>query len=168
MATDPQYRRVLLKGKPATARQKQAILAAERYIQEHYPNFEFLNFQGSWQPQTDYSGSSHTGAGVVDLEYAGIGYTTPDQKEKYRFVLRALRDVGKQAAFGRGPWNAQIDGTGAMPLHFHTCDLDTTGAAQTVVTFQVPEYRLGNDGLYAGHKDVFPFRPDPIRKWRFR
>lgn len=166
MATE--YSRISFRGQPATRRQRQAVLAAEAAIQKVYPHFEFIVAQGSWQPQTAYSGSSHTGAGVIDLVYAGIAYGTEAERARYRIVLRALREVGRQASFGRGPWNAQIDGTGAMPLHFHTCDLDTTKQADTVANFQVPEYRRGNDGLYAGHADTFPYRPSPIRKWQFK
>lgn len=167
-----QYDRVGWRGEPMTRRQRQALIATEKYIQNHgYPNFKFQVPQGSWQPQTSYSGTSHTKAAVVDLQYSGlsgyVGYSTKAEKEKYRFVLRCLKEVGKQASFGRGPWNKDSTGTG-MILHFHTCDLDTTGTSDTVRDFQVPEWRRGNNGLYSGVKDKFIWRPDPIRKWKFK
>jgi hypothetical protein len=162
-----QYERVYWRGAPMTARQRQAFIATEKAIRKRYRFFRFRVLQGSWQPASPWSGSSHTGAGVVDLAYWGIGSSSLAAMDKYRFVLRALREVGRQAAFGRGPWNAQLDGSGGMPLHYHTCDLDTKGEASTVATFQVPQYKLGFDGLVAGVPDKFPFRPDPIVPWRF-
>lgn len=156
--------RVIWRDEPMTRGQRQALIATEKAVEERYPGFEFQVPQGSWQPQTSYSGTSHTRADVVDLQYYGlygkVGYTTAKQKEKYRFVLRCLREVGRQAAFGRGPWDGMI-------LHFHVCDLNDERAAATVQDFQIPQYRLGNNGLDAGVKDRFSFRPDPIRKWNF-
>ena len=162
-----EYDRVVWHGEPITRRQRQALISTEQVIRDKYRGFEFLVPQGSWQPQTTYSGTSHTRAAVVDLQYSGMGYRTRAEQEKYRFVLRCVRDNGRQAAFGRGPWNKQIDGSGAMPLHLHTVDLDTTGAAESAI-WQVGQYRLGCDGLYAGEKDKFPFHPSPIKKWVFR
>lgn len=160
-----QYDRVSWRYARMTRRQRQALIATEKAIQEKYKGFQFQVPQGSWRPQTDYSGTSHTGAGVVDLQYSGfygsVGYSTKAQQEKARFVLRRLRDVGCQAAWMRGPWDDMI-------LHFHVCDLDTTGMSYTSRTFQVPQYKLGNNGLNIGVKDRFPYRPDPIRKWRFK
>lgn len=160
-----QYDRVTWRGARMTRRQRQALIATEKAIQEKYPGFQFTVPQGSWRPYTSYSGTSHTGAAVVDLQYAGfygtVGYSTRAQKEKARFVLRKLREVGRQAAQLRGPWDKMI-------LHYHVMDLDTTGAAATVKYFQVPEYKKGNNSLNLGVKDKFPYRPDPIRKWRFK
>jgi hypothetical protein len=162
-----QYDKVKWRGAYMTRRQRQALIAAEKAIAEKYRGFKFIVLQGSWRPITSYSGTSHTGAAVVDLGYAGMGYSTRAQQTKYRFVLRKLREVGRQATFGRGPWNVQADGTGYMPLHYHTIDLDTHGAASSAV-WQAQQYRYGYDGLHSGTKDRFPFRPDPIRKWRFK
>ena len=163
------YARVTWRGAQLTARQRQALYHTEQAIkQAGHSRFAFTVAQGSWRPRTPYSGTSHTGAGVADLEYAGIAYDTPTTRQFYRYVLRMLRDVGRQAAMGRGPWNAQIDGTGAMPLHFHTCDLDTHGAADTVAAFQVPQYRAGFDGLTAGHRDPFPWRPARLQPWHYQ
>jgi hypothetical protein len=144
-----------------TARQRQALAAAEKVIRRRYWGFRFVVFQGSWQPETSYSGTSHTGAGVVDLGWSGMAYDSNLSKAKYRYVLRTVRDTGRQAGFGRGPWTD-------MPLHLHVCDLDTAGAAATVADFQVPQYRAGCDGLTAGHPDPFPYRPPIIHKWRYR
>ena len=155
------YDRVSWRGEPLTRRQRQALIAAEKAVQKRYKGFVFEVPQGSWQPQTSYSGTSHTGAGVVDLVYPGIAYDTPKQREQYRYVLRCLRDEGKQAAFGRGPWDDMV-------LHFHVCDMDDTRQADTVRFFQVPQYRMGYDGLSAGHRDRFPYRQRPITQWRYK
>jgi len=160
-----QYDRVKWRGAYMTRRQRQALIATEKEIQKKYKTFAFTVPQGSWRPQTTYSGTSHTGAGVVDLQYAGFwgtsGFSTRSEKEKARFVLRKLREVGRQAAWLR---NAQ-DG---MVNHYHVCDIDTTNMSYTSKTFQVPQYKLGFNGLNGGVKDRFPYRPDPIRKWRYR
>ena len=164
------YDRVGWRGEPMTRRQRQALLACEKAVQQRYKAFYFTVPQGSWQQQTSYSGTSHTGAGVTDLQYPGlysdVGYTTEAEKAKYRFVLRQLREVARQAAFGRGPWDKDSNGNG-MVLHFHVCDLDTRGQAETVRNFQVPQYRGGYNGLDAGVRDRFPFRPDQLHKWRY-
>lgn len=168
-----QFDRVSWRGEPISRGQRQALIATEREIQKEkaYARFEFQVPQGSWQPQTAWSGSSHTRANVVDLQYAGlygdVGFTTPAEKRKYRFVLRALKEIGRQAAFGRGPWDKDASGNPQI-LHFHTCDLNTERSAETVRYFQVPEWRKGNNGLYAGVRDKFIWRPDPIRKWNFK
>jgi hypothetical protein len=160
-----QYDRVTWRGAKMTRRQRQALIATEKAIQERYKGFEFTVPQGSWRPQTSYSGTSHTGAGVVDLQYSGFwgdyGFTTRSEKEKATFVLRKLREVGRQAALLR---NERDD----MVNHYHVMDLDTTGMSYTSKTFQVPEYKRGNNALDAGVKDRFPYRPDPIRKWVYK
>jgi hypothetical protein len=162
-----QYDRVGWRGEPITRRQRQALIVVENFIQKEHPrwNFEFTVPQGSWQHQTDYSGTSHTGAAVVDLQYAGFygtyGYNTRAEKLKARFILRALRDIGHQAALMRG----KLDG---MVNHYHVMDLDTRGAAETVRFFQVPQYRLGYNALDYQVKDRYPYRRSPQTKWRFK
>jgi len=162
-----QYDRVKWRGAWMTRRQRQALIATENAIREEHPrwDFRFTVPQGSWRPYTDYSGTSHTGASVVDLQYAGFygeyGFTTRAERDKAKYVLRMLRLVGRQAAMLRG----KADG---MVNHYHVMDLDTTGAAETVRYFQVPQYRLGYNALDAGVRDRYPFRPDPIRKWKYK
>jgi hypothetical protein len=159
-----EYDRVTWRGARMTRRQRQALIATEKAIQEKYKGFEFTVPQGSWRPQTSYSGTSHTGAGVVDLQYPGFygeyGFTTRAEKEKAKFVLRKLREVGRQAALLRGEADDMVN-------HYHVMDLDTTGMSYTSRTFQVPQYKLGYNALDAGVKDRYPYRPKPIRKWRF-
>lgn len=159
-----QFEVVMWRGEPITKGQKQAIMAAEREIQKKYRNFEFQIPQGCKQAPSNVSGYTHTGLGVVDLQYAGfygnVGYSTRAEKEKARFVLRRLRDVGCQAAQFRGPWNDMI-------LHFHVNDLHTFGMHPDAV-WQVGQYKLGENGLITGVRDRFPYRPDHYRKWRYR
>jgi hypothetical protein len=142
-----------------TARQADAFDAAEKAIRRRYWGFRFTAFQGSWRPETSYSGTTHTQAGVADLGYADIGSTSPRGKEKYRYVLRTLRQVGHQAAFGRGPWNA-------MPYHYHVCDLNVAHMAPAA-QWQVAQYGMGYDGLTAGAKDPYPFRPNPLSPYPY-
>jgi hypothetical protein len=160
-----QYDKVQWRGAWLTRRQRQALIATEKAIQEKYKDFKFLVPQGSWRPQTTYSGTSHTGAGVVDLQYPGfygnVGLNTRAEREKARFVLRKVREVGRQAALLRN----KVDG---MPNHYHVMDLDTHGMSSTSKYFQVPQYKLGFNALKTGVKDRYPFRPDPIRKWKYK
>lgn len=166
-----QYDRVRWHDEPIAIGQRQALIAVEREIEKEYPRFEFQVPQGSWQPYTSYSGTSHTKAGVVDLQYAGlygdVGYSTRAEKKKYRFVLMHLKNLGRQAAFGRGPWDKDASGN-PMILHFHVCDLNCLKSAETVREFQIPEFRHGNNGLNAGVRDKFRWRPDPIRAWNYK
>lgn len=162
-----QYDRVTWRYARMTRRQRQALIAVENYIRKERPkwNFRFTVPQGSWRPYTDYSGSSHTGAAVVDLQYAGFygeyGFKTRAEKEKARFVLRALREVGHQGAMLRGAADGMVN-------HYHVMDLDTTGAADTVRNFQVPQYKQGYNALKYRVRDRYPYRPKPLTKWRFR
>jgi len=160
-----QYDRVRWRGAWMTRRQRQALIATENDIRKTYKDFRFTVPQGSWRPQTTYSGTSHTGAGVVDLQYAGFygtyGYRTTAEKKKARFVLRKLREVGRQAALLR---NA-VDG---MVNHYHVMDLDTTGMSYTSRTFQVPQYKKGFNALNYNVRDRFPYRRKPQRKWIFK
>lgn len=158
-----QFERKYMDGEPLSARQHQAILAAERKVRRRYAGFRFQCLQGSWQPETSYSGTSHTNAGAADLSYWNISSRTRAGKKKYAFVLRCLRDCG-QAAFGRGPWTK-------MSYHMHVLDLDTRFMDEHVgygAVWQVGEYRNGNDGLTAGRDDPFPYRPKPLREWDYR
>lgn len=147
---DEQYRRVMFHGQPVTIRQRQALVAVELDL-----GMEFVVPQGSWQPQTTYSGRTHTGAGVVDLWLPRM-----DDERWFRHALNTVKNVGRQAAFGRGP----LDG---MPYHFHVCDLDTAGMS-TDAAWQVAQWRERNNGLSNGAPDRYPHRPEPVRKWRYR
>jgi hypothetical protein len=162
-----QYDRVIWRGAYMTRRQRQALIATENHIRKEHPrwDFRFQVPQGSWRPQTSYSGTSHTGASVVDLQYAGfygeVGFSTKAQKDKAKYVLRKLREVGHQAAWLRGKADGMIN-------HYHVCDLDRKGMSDTSAQFQVPEYRRGNNGLDTGVKDRYPYRPDRIRRWTYK
>lgn len=150
-----QYDRVSFHGKFITRRQRQALRAVEKKVGE-----PFVVYQGSWRPYTSYSGTSHTGAGACDIWMPGLSTDKPFLRE----VLHRLRDLGRQAAFVRGPFTN-------MPWHFHVLDLDLHGMDSHVGyggVWQVGEYRAGHDGLVAGRPDPFPYRPDPIRRWRYR
>lgn len=151
--TLPQYEHVLFRGQHSTARQKQAINAVEEII-----GMEFSCPQGSWEAPSDWSGTTHTAAGVVDLWLPRM-----DDPDWVAHVTRALRRVGMQAAFPRGPWTK-------MPYHWHTCDLDTHGM-DTNAVWQVGQFRATGgpfNGLNAGVRDLIPYRPSPLRKWDYK
>lgn len=150
MSTPSEYVRVMFHGKPVTRRQRQALQAVEDTL-----GMSLAVTQGSWQPETSYSGKTHTGAGVVDLWLPRM-----DDEVWYKHALHVVRKIGRQAAFGRGPWCN-------MPYHFHVIDLDTTGMAADAA-WQAAEYRLGHDGLSGRAPDPFPWRPTPILKWRYK
>jgi hypothetical protein len=150
-----QYDRVSWQYKQLTRRQRQALRHADDLIVERYgQHLQIL--QGSWRPETSYSGKTHTLAGVVDVYVYGMA----SDDELRQGVTRILRREARQAAFTRGPF---VD----MPWHWHVCDLDTT-RMHADAAWQVAQYRLGNDGLVYGRDDPYPYRPNPIRKWRYK
>jgi len=151
-----QYDRVAYEGKQITRRQRQAIRHVSGLTVERF-NLAIHCYQGSWRPETSYSGTTHTNAGVGDFYVYGMS-TMKD--EELHSITRLLRREGCQAAFLRGPF---VD----MPWHWHICDLDTNRMDSNAV-WQVGEYRKGNDGLVAGRKDPFSYRPRPIKKWDYK
>lgn len=150
MAID-QFDHVLFDGNYITRRQRQAFLQVEKDL-----GISLLVYQGSWRPQTSYSGTTHTKAGVCDLYVYGMS----SQGHLRNNVTKSLRKVGCQAAFLRGPF---VD----MPWHWHVCDLNTRHMDSNAI-WQVGEYRKGNDGLVAGRDDPFPYRPRPIRVYDYQ
>ena len=47
-----------------------------------------MGYQGSWRPQTDYSGTTHTRAGVVDLYVYGMSQMKDDDLDSITRILR--------------------------------------------------------------------------------
>lgn len=163
-----QYDRVMFEGKQLTRRQRQAIAHVSKITDDRY-NLLLHCYQGSWRPQTDYSGTTHTGAGVCDLYVYGMSTMA---NEDLNEITRLLRREGCQAAFLRGPW---LD----MPWHWHVVDLDDHGMdprnggphPSYGARWQLSEYKAKGgpyDGLVAGRPDRNPYRPRPIRKWDFK
>jgi hypothetical protein len=146
---------VPFRGEPVTRRQRAAILWTE---EDKEVPFLFVVPQGSWQPVTSYSGTTHHGAGAMDLWFDGIG-----DNDKSREVLRQLRGRGSQASFLRGPPQAL---GGFSMWHFHTLDLDTRGMDSNA-KWQVAEYKNGNNGLDGGVNDPNPWRPNELRPFNF-
>jgi hypothetical protein len=121
--------------------------------------FLFVVPQGSWQPETPYSGTTHTDAGVEDLWFDGIG-----DNDKSHMVARKLRGRGRCTGYLRGP-KAEF-GNYSM-WHYHCCDFDTHGMDPNA-QWQVGEFWQGNDGLVAGRNDPLPWRPDDRKPFDFR
>lgn len=154
-----QYDKVLFDGKQLTRRQRQALKHVQQITLERYGLALHL-YQGSWRPRTSYSGTSHTGAGVVDVFVFGMSTNQTRNNE----ITRLLRREGHQAAFQRGPEDD-------MPYHWHVLDLDTHGMDRHDGyggVWQVGEYYARNNGLSAGVKDRYPYRPRPITEWDYR
>lgn len=97
--------------------------------------------QGSYRPQTPYSGTTHVGGGTVDVRTVPI----PKRADKMR-LLRALRLVGFAA------WYREAT-PGLWGEHIHAVAIacpDLSSSAR----WQTNEYRAGRDGLTGA-------RPDP-------
>jgi hypothetical protein len=154
-----QYDRVRYEGKQVTRRQRQAIKHCDG-ITLHRFGLGIHIYQGSWRPKTDYSGTTHTNAGVCDLYVYGMSTMGSSRLNE---ITRILRGDGRQAAQLRGPF---VD----MPWHWHVCDLDTNRMDPNAV-WQVGQYRAPSgpyDGLVAGRRSHNPWTPDPIRRWDYR
>lgn len=163
-----QFDRVLFDGVQITRRQRQAFNHTSKFTVARF-NLALHAYQGSWRPKTDYSGTSHMGAGAADLYVYGMS-TMPwhDLVE----ITRLLRREGRQAAFLRGPHTN-------MPWHWHVLDLETDRMdprnGDPTPTYgarwQVGQFRARGgpfDGLTYGRKDCVQYRPSPIRKWEYQ
>lgn len=150
-----QYDRVQFRGEPVTRRNRASVLWTER--DKHVP-FLFVVPQGSWQPETSYSGTTHTNAGVMDLWFDGIG-----DNDLSRLVSRKVRGEGRLTGYLRGP--KPEFGNYSM-WHLHCCDYDTKFMDPNAI-WQVGEFWALNDGLVAGRNDPLPWRPDDRKPFNF-
>jgi len=126
-------RRVYMDGEPLSK-----IAAAQVLLAEKLSKLNFSIMQGSWQPYSSYSGSSHMGPGVLDA--APGDFTT-----QYW-----LRRVGF-AAWGRNFPGAATAGSGA---HVHAVSRIDPGASGHA---QLSSFARGEDGL--GGPDYGPNPP---------
>lgn len=128
--------RVSMDGEPVSA-----ITRAQLLLAEKLSGLNFVTMQGSWQPYTSYSGSSHMGPGVVD-ESPGDFHT------QYW-----MRRVGF-AAWGRNFPGAATAGSGA---HVHGVSRIDPGARGHA---QLSSFARGEDGLggpdYGPNPDMLP------------
>ena len=116
-----------------------AITAAQLAVAEWASKIPMRVMQGSYQPATSYSGTSHTGGGVMD--------TSPGSFSAQSW----LRKVA-MAAWARNIPGAAYAGSGA---HVHSVSrIDPTAAGHS----QLASYNAGGDGL--GGSDYGP-RPAP-------
>jgi hypothetical protein len=115
--------RVYMDGEPVSK-----ITKAQLLLAEHLSRMNLTTMQGSWQPYTAYSGSSHMGPGVVDESPGNF-------RTQYW-----LRRVGF-AAWGRNFPGAATAGSGA---HVHAVSLLDPGAAHQS---QIAAFYAGQDGL---------------------
>jgi hypothetical protein len=115
--------RVYMDGEPVSK-----ITKAQLLLAEHLSHMNLTTMQGSWQPYTAYSGTSHMGPGVVDESPGNF-------RTQYW-----LRRVGF-AAWGRNFPGAASAGSGA---HVHAVSLLDPGAAHQS---QIAAFYAGQDGL---------------------
>lgn len=125
--------RVTMDGEPLTAITKAQLLLAERL-----GKYNINVMQGSFQPYTEYSGSSHMGPGVAD--------TSPGNFSNQYWQRR----VGF-AAWGRNFHGAATAGSGA---HVHAVSRLDPGARNHA---QLSSFARGEDGL--GGPDYGPNPP---------
>ncbi|MGN8741797.1 hypothetical protein ACTNC4_09485 [Collinsella sp. HCP3S3_B8] len=155
--------RITWRGSLLSPRTRDALIEAER-LAAAMPEFRgwrdgwiIRPGQGSWQPRSPYSGSTHTGDGVVDLSIRH--HLTPPQRKA---VLRACRQVGF-AAWHRMPSRSWVE-------HHHLVLMppdqttNTEGLAASAMV-QVSHYRRGLDGLVGKDRDPDPWRPSPLLSW---
>lgn len=153
-----QYDKVLYDGKQVTRRMRAAVMEWQEALDEAGVRVNLFCYQGSWRPRTPYSGTTHTGAGVSDIGFVGMG-----DNALTRQVLRIGRDVAKGAIFLRGPLAKYGD---FDDWHFHWCDLDTFGMDSNAA-WQVAQYRQGYNGLNSGVLDPNPYRPQPMHQFNW-
>jgi hypothetical protein len=117
------WERMSFRGEPMNARTIKMILAAEKLLGR-----TMAITQGSFQPATSYSGTTHTGGGVFDSVMRPV----------MESAVRALRAVGFAAwdRTGKGNWAPHIH---AVAIG----DPTASGSAKN----QVQSYLSGGDGL---------------------
>ena len=110
--------------------------------------------QGSWSSSVAASGSTHAGAGVVDLR---TGAYTPNQT---RALVHTLRD------FGFAAWY-RTSADGFAP-HIHLVALPVKGKSNglsAAALWQTVAYDAGRSGLTGNKPDRDPYRPRPRVRW---
>ena len=150
----PADTRVDWRGVKITARQREALRAAERRLQKKFKGVVLMPSQGSWHDGA-LSGGTHTGAGAVDLRVQHMSV------EQIVFAMRCIKDVG-QAAWLR-PYNWDGNGGGA---HIHLLDRVTRGMAASA-KWQVAQNDAGRSGLTSNRPDR-TYRPKYPVKWDYR
>jgi hypothetical protein len=125
------------------------LTEAERLL-----GFQLTYTQGSYRPPTDYSGTSHTGGGAVDISLVGLS-----DKRKRR-ILRVLRDIGFAAW-----WRTTAEGDWIE--HIHALAIGDVEMSESAA-WQVGQYLQGYNGLSAGVPDRNSYRPYPAVVFKYR
>jgi len=163
-----QFDRVMFEGVPITRRQRQSFRHTSGIFVKKF-GLAIHAYQGSWQPRTDYSGTSHMGAGAADLYVYGMSTMKWDDLAE---MTRIGRREGRQVWYLRGPHTN-------MPWHWHVLDLETDRmdprngdpTPTSGARWQVGQYRAKGgpfDGLVTGRKDCVTYRPSPLKKWVYQ
>ena len=96
--------KVAWRGVNITARQRDALRWAEKRVQRQFPGVTLLPAQGSWSSGVTASGSTHAGAGAVDIR------TVMLSDAQRIAVVRALKDAGQAAWFRPVNWDGKGGG----------------------------------------------------------
>lgn len=138
-------KRVSVDGEPLSA-----VHAAQLALASHMSHTPIHVMQGSWQPATSYSGTSHMGPGVAD--------TSPGNFSQQKWQRKVAI-----AAWGRNFPGAAYAGSGA---HIHGVSLLSPGARSQG---QRDDYLNGGDGLggsdYGPRPTVLPNLQDLLKRF---
>ena len=110
--------------------------------------------QGSWSSSVAASGSTHAGAGVVDLRTRNYSHS------QTRALVHTLRD------FGFAAWY-RTDADGFAP-HIHLVALPVKGKSNglsSAALWQTVAYDAGRNGLNGNRMDRDSYRPRPRVRW---
>lgn len=155
MTLHREYYRASFDGEPTDYRTAILMRLCDRELQ-HNRNFPPMNcFQGSYQPPSDVSGTTHAGGGVLDIGWPGASISKHDEGMCF------LRNQGFQAGWCRHPSTGFI-------LHVHTIDVGNRRLSPDA-QLQLHDYRQDGDGLWplGGHDDPFRCRPNRVVGWDF-
>lgn len=139
--------RVSVGGVVTDALTRKAIRRVEKQL-----GFKLTFTQGSFRPASKASGTTHTGAGALDVDTSPGGVQWP--KKKINHVARVMRDNGF-AAWPR-------DSRDGMPNHIHAELLDNPGLSSGA-RWQQQEYDAGRNGLSNRKRDRYTYRPRPVK-----
>lgn len=133
--------RVTYGGVVMDAHTRRAVKKLEKAI-----GFKLSFSQGCFRPRTKWSGTTHMGAGTIDVKTAGW------PEAKINFVNEKARDIGF-ASYPR-------DHRDGFDPHMHLVLIGCKGLSASAA-WQVREYDAGRNALTNGRRDRYTYRPKP-------
>lgn len=148
--------KVSWRGVSTDRRTASALNAAEKEWRRRTRNktLSLSPSQGSWSGSVAASGSTHLGAGVVDLRTGGYTQT------QIRALIHTLRDYGFAAWY-------RTSADGFAP-HIHLVALPVKGKSMGLspaALWQTVAYDAGRNGLSGNGYDRDSYRPRPRVRW---